>query len=1576
MDDIADLMFTTQSAINNDSNNSAIRKGHSSFDYLSASIARSSSSASSHHHPVSRTISSSQPSPKPQPSPGQQKEKSKDAFSSLFGEASSAACKPVTSNMTIAQRIQAAQNQQLHQQLTSASATSKGSGFSAYPQSSLTPNLTSAARSISPMGSQPPASMVSQNHQLMSRTSSESWDFDLLEKPQNAARPLAASELPGPSSHPQYSTKRDSWGIDPLSNFDEVPHPTQIRSTQNDTMAVHSLLGDEFDPVEAPDESGGSIALPDGPESDEDILGLLGAPIDQVHADRIKQQANSILQESPQAGPSTRGQQQSQSKSSSPARIHSPPPHILGQVVEIGFSPARSRQALVQTRNPKTGDWDVTSAVESLLGTQSRPASREQSVLDSRSSSEPARRKPHGPPPANNSSHETGPAKSELTSNIPGVNTKEIQDQAAELLAQASAYGTTALGKAASFWKQGKASLTKVIEEQTGSSRNAGVSKDGDVLKPKWMKDAEALSAGGEQEKQAASLAPFSDDSKSDQRFSTSSPKESNPISRQPYVSSARRQVTERTLRRNVTAGSSSIQKASTGDLLFSSDAGLPSSAPPPPRSISSGAPPAKEASISFNFPKWPAVTGNELFKQGQYGNAEAAYTQALDVLQDPAGNAQNVYFGTLPLYNNRAAARFKNGDGKGARSDVERVIEALFCEDSQLSKPLDQLTQRLEWNQTRLPAELKERVNITEQLGKALSKRARINEDCERWDEAKRDWEECRRLGLGVVKGAGGMKIVNESLARCSKAVSRPPGSTRGGQPIMKASGEGTRKLAERIGAQRGNEAVARLRVANEKIEEEENQRLEAKDMVDEKIARWKAGKESNLRALLASLDVVLWEGLQWKKVSMAELLTEGQVKSKYVRAISKVHPDKIPKDATVAEQMVAKSVSTPTLPHDIIAAAHCLAPLDDLHLAHLINDLKQPTTPYWNLQNQSQHNNNNSHTPLIESNDRLRSDELADLPAPDAERLHAAYDIEDHLDSTPDRLLVFGPATPLIELLKQVKQLLIKKKPSDATLTGIHNKTHHHLNSSSSSSVSRHLPNHVYVARVWFQPQHGPEGSYKWEKGGPDLFRFELAHTLQDKLIIKWSPVEVALSQALEVGHQLLALLHSRQFSELLGSMEEPSAEDFRAINPIVWLVDPVEYAHAQLRETTEWGWSEHHVELNALYPPPRRAGSTSCPTSSNSSFTSMSPRDYARHPPKSHLSQEVCPLDHQSPPPDPHPVSSASLPQNSKIGSKNLIENLPSWLDDLLVRRLPRLLSLPDGCLSYELLNSTPLSSNPPPPPPSSSSRPPAVPITMSSPPSDSDGQPEGYSPLISKVMNSRWSALSVLGSPSRPFGLDQRSMANSVPSFDQHYIPSPALNGSLRHGQTNTLRYYPCKACAEHAFKLALSHKLNEEKRRALPRSNPMRHSRSSHVHSKHQRSKHGGSTGNAASDWAGVEGGTSAACQAKFPCSINAPQSFSAVIDTLSSSSPLQADFLTSIDAASLSAPPIDQTEPVIGLGLKGKALKEAMDREHDDFIKNHYSSLLSASPIDLPGATIVISDSSKHAWDEGETVDD
>jgi hypothetical protein len=63
----------------------------------------------------------------------------------------------------------------------------------------------------------------------------------------------------------------------------------------------------------------------------------------------------------------------------------------------------------------------------------------------------------------------------------------------------------------------------------------------------------------------------------------------------------------------------------------------------------------------------------------------------------------------------------------------------------------------------------------------------------------------------------------------------------------------------------------------------------------VDSRLAAWKNGKETNLRALVASLDTVLWPELGWQKVGMAELVTPNQVKLRYTKAIAKVHPDKV---------------------------------------------------------------------------------------------------------------------------------------------------------------------------------------------------------------------------------------------------------------------------------------------------------------------------------------------------------------------------------------------------------------------------------------------------------------------------------------------------------------------------------------------------------------------------------------------------------------------------------------------------------------------------------------------------------
>ena len=66
-------------------------------------------------------------------------------------------------------------------------------------------------------------------------------------------------------------------------------------------------------------------------------------------------------------------------------------------------------------------------------------------------------------------------------------------------------------------------------------------------------------------------------------------------------------------------------------------------------------------------------------------------------------------------------------------------------------------------------------------------------------------------------------------------------------------------------------------------------------KDGVDARLLAWKGGKEANLRALIASLDAVLWPELGWKGVGMHELVSGAQVKVRYTRAIAKVHPDKV---------------------------------------------------------------------------------------------------------------------------------------------------------------------------------------------------------------------------------------------------------------------------------------------------------------------------------------------------------------------------------------------------------------------------------------------------------------------------------------------------------------------------------------------------------------------------------------------------------------------------------------------------------------------------------------------------------
>ncbi len=69
--------------------------------------------------------------------------------------------------------------------------------------------------------------------------------------------------------------------------------------------------------------------------------------------------------------------------------------------------------------------------------------------------------------------------------------------------------------------------------------------------------------------------------------------------------------------------------------------------------------------------------------------------------------------------------------------------------------------------------------------------------------------------------------------------------------------------------------------------------------------------GKDGNIRALLASLDTVLWENSGWKKPPMTDLLEPARVKRAYMKANLVIHPDKVKQKGGTVEQIVIADIA-----------------------------------------------------------------------------------------------------------------------------------------------------------------------------------------------------------------------------------------------------------------------------------------------------------------------------------------------------------------------------------------------------------------------------------------------------------------------------------------------------------------------------------------------------------------------------------------------------------------------------------------------------------------------------------------
>ncbi|KAI9492103.1 hypothetical protein BDB00DRAFT_939896 [Zychaea mexicana] len=513
-----------------------------------------------------------------------------------------------------------------------------------------------------------------------------------------------------------------------------------------------------------------------------------------------------------------------------------------------------------------------------------------------------------------------------------------FQQQKEKLVAQASELGGFLYKNASMFVKTGRERVTKAVGDWQEQQRLERLNREHG--RPRWMAEdvmddevdqvaaaasrhnAGAGTTGASTKQQEPYMEKFvDDDDSSDEDPALEKQREmewkrQQEEKRRQYVAQMRkRQQEEERVRQQREAEETYVSPSRRRATPNTSQASSRAS----PRATPSPSSAAKPAAVPVPHPHRPQrqrpivsaspdvmarvnqarQRGNEHFKLGQFGDAESAYSQALGAL--PSGHDHLVL-----LSNNRAAARLKIGEYKRCIEDCELAIEmALVSGESIESEGVT-----IRWR---------------EQLVKALHRKGDALENIEKFNDAIKTYEELVKL-----EGSGNVKI-NQALSRCRKAlnptVSQPQqssstttstmddlfgiGSTAA--PAATTTRSSPSKPSPRPSKPANVEeskAVAAMRAQAAQQEAEDAERLARTDDVNTRIQNWKSGKENNLRALLATLDTLLWPGAQWRGAQMSELIDPKRCKMTYIKAIAKVHPDKLPASVTVEQRMLASAI------------------------------------------------------------------------------------------------------------------------------------------------------------------------------------------------------------------------------------------------------------------------------------------------------------------------------------------------------------------------------------------------------------------------------------------------------------------------------------------------------------------------------------------------------------------------------------------------------------------------------------------------------------------------------------------
>ena len=528
----------------------------------------------------------------------------------------------------------------------------------------------------------------------------------------------------------------------------------------------------------------------------------------------------------------------------------------------MGFTPQQARTALAATNS----GVNVQEALDSLLASN---------AVDTGIEEPPRRSQPREPEDLHGTSTSRSRTQTPFTDPSAGpgaLNTDKI-------LAQATEIGSNLFNRANAFWKQGKEQMQKVYEE--ASKGSAAPPSDG---RPKWMQsapDAEPIPPRKTERTPHNGLG----DGPDEEILPQSAPRESKPS--QPKAPTQPPALSTAPSRRDDLASmfsddvptyvSPHRRRAGQGSTSARASPTPVAAAPSPRRVIQVDSVTSSALSSCMAC----RAKGTEKFKLGQFAEAEAAYSSAITSL--PPNHAL-----LIALYTNRAASRLKTGDSGGAAGDCTSALRIMGVRED-LGGIRDIELTILDGAGTKSIGKLE----LKEQAIKAIQRRAAAFEAMERWERARSDWE--KLAGLAWTNGKAREEAVR-SAGRCRKmVVSGSEGGCVNGDATAASKPKPKSKAPVRRDIQPPGEAVQKLQEAAAAQEVEDSLKADLKDSVDARIMAWKSGKENNLRALVASLENVLWPELGWVKVGMHELVTPSQVKIRYTKAIAKVHPDKV---------------------------------------------------------------------------------------------------------------------------------------------------------------------------------------------------------------------------------------------------------------------------------------------------------------------------------------------------------------------------------------------------------------------------------------------------------------------------------------------------------------------------------------------------------------------------------------------------------------------------------------------------------------------------------------------------------